>query len=567
MKDAIYIHDQTVIMNFSTFYPASNEAFLSSKVFAAIAKKYLLHLKAKDPDTYKWLTKNQSLKTFIPKMQMFLKKFYVLNIDEMESRLFENRDLLAYVIDDFYTFWRKQQRLATIKISASSSGYVTNFIEADTRFNNMLRYTYRNFQEKVQGYKNHVYRQLQAGTDACMVLSDVKWRIPRGYETLRKIPFASQILLKPPLLLYPKGNKRYGSFTLSDHNPLLGLSLDLHQWYCYPAKVGPLLILIYVNFDFAFSGIANANLFELADRKEVANNKIDGIMIFGLPDKTEDATYTYDEKNDMWIGKVPYMQKIEYFGYMKKMVLTMHNAIMMKKGRLPIHGSMINLHLRNKKTIGVVFIGDSGAGKSETIEAMELLEHPDLLGFDVVFDDMGSFFIEDGRILAQGSEIGAFIRLDDLDKGSPYKSMDRSIFMNPDSTNARIVVPISSYNCIVAKHPIHYLFYCNNYENKFGCKIADTPSDIKDVFVEGKRMALATTHEVGISTTYFANPFGPMQDQETCDKLLDTYFDALDRSDIQVGEVYTGLGVTSGSLDHLTTTAKELIDLFLAHKD
>ena len=567
MKDAIYIHGQTVIMNFSTYYPASNEAFLSSHVFAAIAEKYLGYLNKKDPDTYQWLTQGEKLKTFIPKMQTFLKKFYVLSIDEMDSRVFENRELLGYIIEDFYSYWRKLQRLSTIKISASSSGYVTNFIDADTRFNNMLRYTYRNFQEKVQGYKNHVYRQLQAGTDSCMVLSDVRWKVPKGYEGLRKIPFASQILLKPPLLIYPRGNKRYGSFELIQDNPVKGLSFDYHQWYCYPAKVGPLLILIYVNFDFAFSGISVANLFELADRSEVASQKVDGIMIFGLDDGSERSTYNYDQENDLWVGKVPYMQKIEYFGYMKKMVLTMHNAIMMKKGRLPIHGSMINLHLKNKKTIGVVFIGDSGAGKSETIEAMELLDHPDLLSFDVVFDDMGSFLVEDGNIVAQGSEIGAFIRLDDLDKGSPYKSMDRSIFMNPDSTNARIVVPISSYHLVTAKHPIHYLFYANNYTDRTGYHIAEKASDVKDVFIEGKRMALATTHEVGISTTYFANPFGPMQDQETCDKLLDEYFDQLDQSDIKVGEVYTGLGVKGSSIDHLTTTARELIDLFITHED
>ncbi len=563
MKDPIYIHDQTVVLNYSTFYPKSNEAFLASEVFYKISEKFFEYFQKKDPETYSWITKDEALETFIPKMQKFLKVLYVLDVSEMNSRLFEDRELLGYVVEEFYGYWRKMQRLATIKISESSSGFVVNFMEADTRFNNMLRYTYRNIIEKIQGYRFHVYRQLQSGTDAAMVLSDVSWNIPKGYEGLMDIPFASEILLKPPLLLYPKGNKRYGSFQLTQENTIKNREFDYHQWYCYPAKVGELLIFVYVNFDFAFSGISNANLFEMADRKEVAKRKPDGIMVFGLEDNTEDSTYTHDLEADVWVGKVPYMDKISYFGYMKKMVLTMHNAIMMEKGRLPIHGSMINLHFKNNKTVGVCFIGDSGAGKSETIEAMELINHPDLLAMDVVFDDMGSFSINDGKVVAQGSEIGAFIRLDDLDKGSPYKSMDRSIFMNPDSTNARIIVPVAPYHLIVCKHKIDFLFYADNYSVKTGYTIAKSAQEIKDVFVQGKRMALATTHEVGLSTTYFANPFGPMQDQKTCDALLDTYFEALDQSKVQVGEVYTGLGVKGSDVDHLKNTASQLLELFL----
>ena len=566
MKDPIYIHDDTVILNYSTFYPKSNEAFLSSDVFYKISEKFFDYFYKKDPETYHWLTKGEDTSVFIPKMQRFLKMLYVLDVEEMNSRLFENRELLGYVVEEFYTYWRKLQRLATIKISESSSGYVANFMDADTRFNNMLRYTYRNILEKVQGYRFHVYRQLQAGTDAAMVLSDVSWQIPKGYEGLADIPFASEILLKPPLLLYPKGNKRYGSFLLTQENPIKHKQFDKHQYYCYPAKVGELLILIYVNFDFAFSGISNANLFEIADRKEVANKKPDGIMVFGVFDNSEESNYSYDEQEGLWVGKVAYMDKISYFGYMKKMVLTMHNAIMMKKGRLPIHGSMINLHFKNHKTVGVCFIGDSGAGKSETIEAMELINHPELLAMDVVFDDMGSFKIEDGNVVAQGSEIGAFIRLDDLDKGSAYKSMDRSIFMNPDSTNARIIVPVAPYHLIIKNHPVHYLFYANNYSDETGYTIASSAQQIKDVFVQGKRMALATTHEVGLSTTYFANPFGPMQDQKSCDALIDTYFDALDQSEVKVGEVYTGLGVKGSNVDHLKKTASLLLELFLDEK-
>ena len=563
MKDAIYIKKQTAVLNFSTFFPTTSEEFLSSDGFRVIAKHYLLDLEKRDQVSFAWLVEKDSIEDFIPKMIRYLKLLLVLDLSEFTQS--ESKDIyrVGRLVEDFYNYWRNLQRVSTIKLSSSSSGQVSNFIDADTRFNSLIISTYRAFQEKIQGYKNKVYRQLQAGTNASMVLRDVKWDMPLGYETLKGIPFVDSILLRTPLLLHPEGTKRYGSFILSDVNPFEQLKLNRHEWFCYPAKVGELLIFVYVHFDFSFSGITNANLFELASPSEIINRKPDGIVLFGLDDKSEESTYSYDPTNDFWVAKVPYMTKIEYYGYMKKMVLTMHNAIMMKKKWLPIHGSMINIHFKGRAPIGVVFMGDSGAGKSETIEAMQLLNHPELVSMDVIFDDMGSFHIENGKLVAQGTEIGAFIRLDDLDKGSPYKTMDRSIFMNPESVNARVVIPVSPYSMIVENHPVHYFFYANNYVKEVGLKTVKQASDLKNVFIEGKRMALATTHEVGISTTYFANPFGPMQDQPSCDPLIDYYFEQLDESNVIVGEVYTGLGVRDTSEDHLTQTAKVLLETLL----
>lgn len=563
MKDAIYIKKQTAVLNFSTFFPTTSEEFLSSDGFRVIAKHYLLNLEKRDQVSFNWLVEKDSIEDFIPKMVRYLKLLLVLDLSEFTQS--ESRDIqrVGRLVEDFYNYWRNLQRVSTIKLSSSSSGQVSNFIDADTRFNSLIISTYRAFQEKIQGYKNKVYRQLQAGTNASMVLRDVKWDMPLGYETLKGIPFVDSILLRTPLLLHPEGTKRYGSFILSEVNPFEQLKLNRHEWFCYPAKVGELLIFIYVHFDFSFSGITNANLFELASPSEIINRKPDGIVLFGLDDKSEESTYSYDPTNDFWVAKVPYMTKIEYYGYMKKMVLTMHNAIMMKKKWLPIHGSMINIHFKGRAPIGVVFMGDSGAGKSETIEAMQLLNHPELISMDVIFDDMGSFHIENGKLVAQGTEIGAFIRLDDLDKGSPYKTMDRSIFMNPESVNARVVIPVSPYSMIVENHPVHYFFYANNYVKEVGLKTVKQASELKNVFIEGKRMALATTHEVGISTTYFANPFGPMQDQSSCDPLIDYYFEQLDASNVIVGEVYTGLGVRDTSEDHLTQTAKVLLETLL----
>ena len=43
---------------------------------------------------------------------------------------------------------------------------------------------------------------------------------------------------------------------------------------------------------------------------------------------------------------------------------------MIDNGNLPLHGACVSLTLKNGSTKNVVIIGDSGAGKSESLEAL-----------------------------------------------------------------------------------------------------------------------------------------------------------------------------------------------------
>ena len=80
---------------------------------------------------------------------------------------------------------------------------------------------------------------------------------------------------------------------------------------------------------------------------------------------------------------------------------------------------------------------------------------------EVVFDDMGTIHIEDGIPYGQGTEIGAFIRLDDLDPGTPYRDMDRSVFMAPENPNSRMVTPAASYDVITTNHKMQIIIQMN----------------------------------------------------------------------------------------------------------
>ena len=80
-----------------------------------------------------------------------------------------------------------------------------------------------------------------------------------------------------------------------------------------------------------------------------------------------------------------------------------------------------------------------------------------------------------------------------------------------------------------------------------------------NIFKEGKRKAKKTTSEEGIVTSYFANPFGPVQEKEKVDILLEQYFKKLFDRNIVVGEIYTRLGIDGLEKEGPLKAAKELI--------
>jgi len=151
---------------------------------------------------------------------------------------------------------------------------------------------------------------------------------------------------------------------------------------------------------------------------------------------------------------------------------------------------------------------------------------------------------QEGNVVSSGTEIGAFVRLDDLDAGYGFKELDRSVFMNPDQVNARIVIPITDYRDVVAKHPVDFFLYANNYEEE-GESISffDSCEDALPVFRAGARMAKGTTTENGLVESYFANPFGPVQRQEQTEPLLVSFFEKMFDQNIDVGQLRTRLGI------------------------
>ena len=552
---ALYINTDrgVALLNLSQAYYKDTYSLVNSDELLEIIK---LYLDSKNPEYDDDAFDNATPEQYV----QVLKK--ILIDDDSAFDKYDPKDILASV-EDLYSFYRSLLRVTVINYNNSKIAG-NEFKMIDGQLNDLVREAYRVVEEKLQGFPNQTYRQVNAGSNASMLVQTHDWPIPEGYDQLRDIDFIDTVMLRPPMMMHTKSNKREGIFSAVSENPIKRFTGQKGQWYCYPAKIGESLAYIYFNVDYLVNGIALSNLFQLARPDEVRGQKPDLILLFGLKE-TEGMVshYYHDTKNDIWVGEVPYTDKTTYFGYMKKMCLTLHNLHQIYNGSLPIHGSMLRVRFTNGKEKNVVFFGDSGAGKSESIEAMQEIADDKIVDMETIFDDMGSFTIgDDGKIYAQGTETGAFVRLDDLSSAVAFNNMDRGVYLNPELSNARVIIPADTYENVIQHHPIDMWVYANNYDDKVGIHRFENEDEAKKVFVAGKRKALGTTDEVGMSTTFFANPFGPVQEEEKTKPIIDKVFNKLFANNVYVGEIYTHLG-NDKSKEALHESARELLDVLM----
>jgi len=500
-------------------------------------------------------TPTRSIEKIIPGGQQFLK----------DSALFN--EFIEYV----YNYWRSFDRF----LIASDNGrqwdqkpYRT-FNSTIGQLTGLVRGMYRDIQENVTGIHPRIYRQVAAGAEVSSIaaLKEVPFPSP-VYKKLNAVPVIRQILIYPPLILNPPMNKRTGKFERVRKNPLELFDLKAGEWLCYPAKVGPLIILIYFHNRFAELGHSLCNLFEMAEDEDLAR-KPDAVYAFGVPDGILNefgafpTVFYDDEKNGIMVGAIPGRDEFGYFGYLKKMVLTLHNIIMMKKGKLPFHGAFVRIILKGGQDKTILFIGDTGAGKSETLEALRELGETSIQDLVVIADDMGSLEITRAGIIGYGTEIGAFLRLDDLPPGYALGQIDRAIIMSPNQVNARIILPVTTFLNVVKGHKVDFILYANNYEDIDEdhpiVEFFANPEPAFSVFREGTVMSKGTTTTTGIVHSYFANVFGPPQYKELHEALAHNFFQAFFKQGIPVGQIRTRLGLSGWERQGPLEASRELL--------
>lgn len=536
---------------------------LQSSGFKMLIEQFITHLKDKNHpiiDNLPKLTSEALLNMY--------KVLFIYNIDDLpksdEKELILNHQKELYELTEaLYDYWRNLQRYGLLHInklehlhSKKSELIVKSDVVNETVLN-----LYRLVAQKLLNKQYNVYRQLPAGLNANLLYYKHSFTKDSVYNNLQNVSYVAGITTRPPFIVKTKSNKRQDIFKEIYYNPLNDITSIVKDHYVvFPVKVGKLLAFVYIHRDLLHHGIALSNLFELADMSEVLDSKPNLVFVYGIREVLHDCTFYHDQENDIYLGFVSREDKNDYFGYLKKMLLTLHNVFMIDKKKLPVHGAMASLLTNAGKTKNIVIIGDSGTGKSETLEAIKQTSDNYVTEMKIVFDDMGTFSIEDNEVVATGTEVGAFVRLDDLGSSYVFEEMDRAIFLNPSKVNARLVTPMSTYDYISRNHKIDLVLYANNYEdNDEGLRVFKDPKEALETFRTGVRVAKGTTDEKGFVETYFANPFGPVQRFEQTEVLLEQYFDKLYEQNIVVGEIYTKLALKGHESDGPKNSAIKLL--------
>ena len=553
------IDDRQVVMHTEGAVCASTQELVESASFAAILDLYIDHLESHNQAALAELG--------LPERAAVLDLIRLLANNPLErvartwagpGDLLAGRERLHEFVEGLYDFWRRWDRFLVVRADAAAQPGdkrpLRAFSQTVETLARLVRDLYRDVAENVTGGRPRVYRQVAAGAEVGVYAVQQKWPAPARYrELLAGIPFVRNLLMYPPLLLDPPTNTRSGQFTEVADNPLGGLSLEREQWLCYPALVGRLVVFVYFHQRFAGLGLSLANLFEVASDEEIAAGP-DAVYLYGVPPPALarygelPTVFHEDVASRVLVAAVPLEDRFGYFGYLKKMVLTLHNVAAMDRGLMPFHGACTRLVLADGSAASVLLIGDTATGKSETLEALRIAGDERIREVRVIADDMGSLEVAaDGRVLGYGTEIGAFVRLDDLRQGYAFGQMDRAIIMSPNRVNARVVLPVTSLDDVLRGYAVDYLLYANNYEavddeHPVLERLPEEEAALA-VFSGGAAMSKGTTTSTGLTHSYFANPFGPAQRPEQHEALARKTFAAAYAAGVYVGQLRTQLGL------------------------
>jgi hypothetical protein len=579
-KSTLRIIGNKAVLNIRERMCETAEELLSSQKFRSVLDHALENLKSKDSpllgifgnDGYDDESIDDLLKTLT-----YLVKYegnVVPHIFEKSKVFLKDTERLTNFVEFLYDYWRHFDRF----IINDSEGdrldkrpYRT-FNETIEQLTHLIRTVYRHVQENITGSHPTVYRQVPAGAEMAVISLPKKIAYEGAkYRKLNAVPVIRQMLIYPPLVIQQPMNKRTGQFKRIQQNPVDLVELNSGEWLCYPAKVGKMLIMVYFHLEFFELGFSMCNLFQLADDKDL-ERKPDALFIYGVPGTALDGLSKYstvffdDVENGVFVGAIPNRPEFGYFGYLKKMVLTLHNSIVMKSGNMPFHGAMVKILLQGGKEATILMMGDTGAGKSETLEAFRVLAEKHIRELTIIADDMGSIELdEDGCPVGYGTEIGAFLRLDDLQPGYAYGHLDRSIIMNPSQVNARIVFPVTSFETVVRGHKIDYILYANNYEEIDGDHTVierfESVEWALDIFREGAVMSKGTTTSSGLVHSYFANIFGPPEYKCEHELIASKFFDAFFKNKVFVGQMRTRLGIVGYEASGPREAALELLKI------
>ncbi|HOJ93934.1 MAG TPA: hypothetical protein PK390_01735, partial [Fervidobacterium nodosum] len=371
---------RSVIIDGSIVYTDSSE-ILSNPGFEKLLREYIDFLKEKNSPLLRTLEAFRIGEEY--NVRHFIEYLHLLTLRDVKEITtiinYVNPEDLAKFIESFYSFWRNKHRFMIKRESytidnARKTSIVFTVTMIAEEFKNLVRNLYRTIMKNIEPDNSNIVRQLPSGAQVTFLVDSFDCNDER-FCNFSNIPMVWGAIFDPPVIFYTRSNKRKGVLPVVERNVLSDLKLPNKEkdWYLIPILVADLLMFVYVNKEFLSHAAGLGNLFQFANIMDLKKKEVSGALIFGLPvenipdyqEKWKNGVIFKDQ--GLYIGVIPALDENDYFGYMKKTLLTMHNLIRIDQGKLPVHGSMARIVLKNGKSAVAMFVGDSGAGKSETL--------------------------------------------------------------------------------------------------------------------------------------------------------------------------------------------------------
>ena len=200
--NTIYLSDNQIVMNYNRMYPKNRDTLLKSDTFRFVLEYFMDEIQ--NPTILKYLTIDNSINIHQASKDM---SHFLRQLDEIDHPYARDPDMLLTCIEEMYKFWRNRSRFAFMKSQNMESFGVNTLVGMDSNVNSLILRTYRLFEEKVQGRSNSVYRNAQAGTNACFSIYQRDKKFSKGYEALQEIPMIDTVMLRTPMILHPKSSK------------------------------------------------------------------------------------------------------------------------------------------------------------------------------------------------------------------------------------------------------------------------------------------------------------------------------------------------------------------------
>lgn len=364
--------------------------------------------------------------------------------------------------------------------------------------------------------------------DATLQLTTYALSHPYAHLPLEHIPFISKVQLHHiPLFHQPDSSDfpilRSSSFIYRD------ISMDANAFFAMSIAIADKKGIVYISRDCVQLAVCLSALYPLIPPAL----KQDFILIFGLSCGKEQASYYYDETNQITIGLVSGTQRMHHIQYLKDMLQTLYNTICLKKHDLPVHASMLQLDTQ-KQLKGLVFAGESGTGKSELLyECLHFCEQEELSAH-AVYDDHGTWHYLDEEIVSTGGEIGALKNITHSRITTVFTQYSSSLFLLQDNQELYQILPLAPHEQTLQFHKVTHVFYLDNVSDEHGWRRLDTLDECLDLFRKGP-----CRRRGQLISSYFINPLGCAQNKRACDTLIRDFFTILYLQDIPVYVLYT----------------------------